>query len=81
MIVEILSPSNTADTRAAVVRYMTMPSVQEILVLHSMEVRAELWQRVPDARWMMLAADDEVLLNSIGLSVRLGIFYRSAGTR
>jgi Uma2 family endonuclease len=35
VLIEILSPSNIRDTWAAVVRYMTIASVQEILVLHS----------------------------------------------
>lgn len=82
LIVEILSPSNVADTRAAVVRYMTMPSVQEVLVLHSMEIQAELWRRVPDAPWMrlMLAAGDDVALQSIGFVTPLTSFYRTAQT-
>jgi len=43
-IVEILSPSNAADTWANVALYATVPSVAEILVLHT-EVRAELLRR------------------------------------
>jgi Uma2 family endonuclease len=73
LIIEIRSPSNTADTRAAVVCYMSIPSVQEILVLHSMEIKAELLRREEDAPWtrLTLLPDDDVTLASIGFTARL----------
>jgi Uma2 family endonuclease len=82
LIMEILSPSNVADTRAAVVRDMSMASVQEIVVPHSTETRAELRRRAPDGGWthLMLGADDDVALESIGLIVSLAAFYRTAPT-
>ena len=80
LIVEILSPSNAHDTRGAVLRYMTIPSAHEILVLHSVEIRAELLRRSPDPPWpqMTLASDDTVTLESIGFSAPLASFYRTA---
>jgi Uma2 family endonuclease len=75
VIVEILSPSNAADTRAAIVSYMTMPSVREILALDSMEIRAELWRRDEKWRHLMLGQDDVVALESIAFSAPLMAFY------
>jgi len=51
LIVEILSPSNLAETCANVWTYTTIPSVREILVLHTAEIRAELLRRLPDESW------------------------------
>jgi Uma2 family endonuclease len=79
LIVEILSPSNTRDTWAAVVRYMTIPSVQEILVLHSTEIKAELLRRASDGPWprVTLLSGGTVTLDSIGFSASLAAFYRA----
>ena len=45
LLVEILSPSNRAETWTNVWAYTTIPSVREILVLHSLRIRAELLRR------------------------------------
>lgn len=42
LVVETLSPGNASKTWANVWAYITIPSVQEVLVLHSMEVGAEV---------------------------------------
>ena len=80
LIIEILSPTNARDTRAAAVRYMTIPSVQEILLLHSAEMRADLLRRQPDIAWarLTLEAEDAVELASIGFSAPVAAFYRTA---
>ena len=51
LVVEILSPSNEAETWGAVWAYTTIPSVQEILVVRSLQVGAELLRRLPDGGW------------------------------
>jgi len=81
LIVEILSPSNVRDTWAAVVRYMTIASVQEILVLHSAEIKAELLRRAPDGPWprLTLLSGGTVELESIGFNVLLDSIYRRSG--
>jgi Uma2 family endonuclease len=82
LIVEILSPSNEADTRANVWAYMTIPSVQEILVLYGDRIGAELLRRRPDGTWPsdpMERADGVLQLDCIGLSTDLAAIY--AGTR
>ncbi len=51
LIVEILSPSNQAQTRANVWSYTTIPSVREILVLHTVAIGAEILRRDADGGW------------------------------
>ena len=48
LIIEILSPSNRAETWMNVWSYTTIPSVREILVLHSDKIGAELLRRGAD---------------------------------
>jgi Plasmid encoded RepA protein len=81
-LVEILSPSNRSETWTNVWAYTTIPSVQEILVLHSTAVRAEMLRRDAEGNW---PERPEVLeggtleLLSIGLQLPLAAAY--AGTR
>lgn len=81
VVVEILSPSNASDTRANVWAYTSIPTVAEILVLHAVEVRAELLRREEDGAWpdnpIELTLGDEVRLESIDLTVPLSAFYRT----
>jgi Uma2 family endonuclease len=51
LLIEILSPGNTADTWENVWSYCTIPSVQEIAIVHSTRVFAELLRRGPDGHW------------------------------
>jgi Uma2 family endonuclease len=48
LLIEVLSPGNEADTRDNVWAYASIPSVQEILIVHSTRVAAELLRRRPD---------------------------------
>lgn len=82
LLVEILSPSNRAETWTNVWAYTTIPSVQEILVVHSTATREELLRRDGDGNWPehpQLLEDGAVELASIGLSIPLLAMY--AGTR
>ena len=45
VLIEILSPSNEADTRANIWAYTTVPSVREILAIRSTRIEAELLVR------------------------------------
>ena len=83
VVVEILSPSNKADTWANVWSYVTIPSVLEILVLHTAEVRADLLRREQDGAWPdspapLASGDATVTLESIGFTTPLVAFYRTA---
>ena len=80
--IEILSPSNKAETWQNVWSYVTIPSVQEILVVHTGEIRGDLLQRLADGSWpddpLTLGPDDAVRLESIDFTGRLAAFYRTA---
>jgi len=82
ILVEILSPSNKSETWANVWSYVTIPSVQEVLVLHTAEMRADLLRRQDDGTWpdnpLTLGLDDAVTLDSIGFVTSLSAFYRTA---
>lgn len=82
VVIEILSPSNKADTWANVWSYVTIPSVREILVLHTADVRADLLRREDDGSWpdnpLVLTPNDTVTLESIGFAAPLSAFYRTA---
>ncbi|MGH7152678.1 MAG: Uma2 family endonuclease, partial [Acetobacteraceae bacterium] len=78
LIVEILSPSNQAKTWTNVWAYTSVPSVQEILVLHSARVGAELLRRTPEGLWPNRTASltaGELVLESIGFRVALAELY------
>ena len=82
IVVEILSPSNRAETWANVWSYVTIPSVQEILVLHTVDIRADLLRRQADGSWpdnpLALTSGDAVILDTINFTVPIAAFYRTA---
>lgn len=51
LLIEILSPGNARETRDNVWTYTTIPTVQEILIVHSTRVRAELLRKGTDGAW------------------------------
>jgi Uma2 family endonuclease len=81
LLIEILSPSNEAQTRANIWAYTTIPSVREILAVQSTRIEAELLRRSPDGSWPeepeILAAADALTLASIGFVTKLDRFYRT----
>ena len=82
LIVEVLSPSNQAETWANVWTYATIPSVREIVVLRTVSIGAELLCRCADGAWPREPTnltDGELVLESIGLRTPLVDLYR--GTR
>jgi Uma2 family endonuclease len=82
ILVEILSPSNKAETWANVWSYVTIPSVRDILLLHSAEIRADVLRRQDDGTWpdnpLTLERGDVVTLACIDFSPKLEAFYRTA---
>ena len=48
LLIEILSPSNEVETNANVWAYTTIPSVREILTIHSTRIAASLLRRGAD---------------------------------
>ncbi len=80
LVVEILSPSNQAETYANVWAYASIPSVQEILVLKTAKIGAELLRRAPDGNWPpqpLVIESGDLTLESIGLSIPLAAAYRT----
>ncbi len=71
------------DTRANVWAYTTIPSVQEILLLRSSRIEAELLRRGPDGSWpagpMMLGPEATLTLDSLGFTLALAAVYRTTG--
>jgi Uma2 family endonuclease len=81
LLIEILSPSNEAQTRANIWAYTTIPSVREILAVHSTRIEAELLRRGADGSWPeepdILAASDTLTLDSIDFASPLIALYRT----
>jgi Uma2 family endonuclease len=78
LLIEILSPSNQAETWANVWAYTTIPSVREILILKTASIGAELLRRNQDGSWPSqpeaIAADGELTLESIGFRISLAAY-------
>jgi Uma2 family endonuclease len=79
LVVEILSPSNEAATWENVWTYVSIPSVQEVLVLRSASIAADLLGRRTDGTWpeepIQIGRDDMLHLESIGLACPLAELY------
>jgi Uma2 family endonuclease len=82
LLVEILSPGNERETWANVWAYTTIPSVREILTLHTKEIRAELLRRQPDGNWpanTLQVTEGELVLDSLGFAAPVAALYRTSG--
>ncbi len=80
LVVEILSPSNPADTWANVWAHTTIPSVQEILIVRSDAIGAELLRRHPGRQWPDLPEPidaGDLTLESVNFTVPLADLYRT----
>lgn len=81
VIIEILSPSNKAETWSNVWTYVTIPSVREILVVRSAEIGADLLRRLSDGSWpgepARIGPDDTLALDCIGFTCPLRALYRT----
>ena len=83
VLIEILSPSNEAETRANVWAYTTIPTVAEIVLLRSTSIQAEILRRQLDGSWPeqpeIVSDDGELRLDSIGFSKPLRSACRTSG--
>lgn len=82
LIIEVLSPGNQRETWFNVWAYTLLPSVRDILVLHSSAVRAALLRREPDGAWPEepdSIAKGDLVLDSIGFRLPLADVYRTSG--
>ena len=71
LAVEILSPSNEGETWSSVWAYTTIPSVQQILIVESLEIGAQLLTRQADGAW---PADPEAVTGLLRLTSISGEF-------
>ena len=84
LIIEILSPSNQAQAWANVWSYTTIPSVREILVLHTVAIGAEILRRRGDGNWPRepeWVTEGELRLDSIDFGVPLAAIYERTHLR
>ncbi|MGE0224037.1 MAG: Uma2 family endonuclease [Acetobacteraceae bacterium] len=83
LLIEILSPGNEARTRSNIWTYTTIPSVREILAVHSTKMKVELLRREPDGNWpamVSIVRPPELLtLHSLDFAVPVIDVYRTAG--
>ena len=81
LLIEILPPSNEVETWANVWTYASIPSVIEILVVHSTRVVAELLRREANGQWpgepVVLGSDDLITLTSVDFKMPLRSIYRT----
>ncbi|TMJ68064.1 MAG: Uma2 family endonuclease [Alphaproteobacteria bacterium] len=79
LLVEILSSDDARDTWDNVWSYTTIPSVREIVVVHSTRVFAELLRRDPDSNWPAepeeIGPDGTLRLESIAFTCPLPAVY------
>jgi Uma2 family endonuclease len=79
VLVEVLSPSTAAHDRGdKAAAYRMIPSVQDIVLMSSTAVAAEIWRRT-ERGWLIedIAGLDAVLhLSSVGIEVPLAAIYR-----
>ena len=79
LLVEILSPSNRAETWRNIWSYLTILSLREVLVLRSTAIPAQLLRRGADGSWPDrpdTVTEDVLELESIEFSVELAALYR-----
>ena len=78
LLVEILSPGNPAETWFNVWAYTSIPSVREILVIHSTAIGADILRRDADGAWPeapIRVSEGEIALDSIGFRFALTDLY------
>lgn len=82
LLIEILSPSDSADTWSNVWAYTSVASVQDILIFDSARIWAALLSRGTDGLWPeqpMEQTTGDMSLNSIGLRLSLTELYARSG--
>jgi Uma2 family endonuclease len=81
LLIEILAPSNEAETWTNIWAYTTVPSVVEILAVHSTRIEAEYLHRNPDGSWPkepeLIGPDGALALRSIGFTIAVAALYRT----
>ena len=82
VLIEILSPSNHAETWRNIWAYMTIPALREILVIRTASLGVELLCRGEDGAWPeqpLALTGGTFTLASIGLTLPVSALYRGTG--
>jgi Uma2 family endonuclease len=83
LVVEVLSPSTEAYDRGdKFAIYRRLPSLQEYLLVSQERMRAELFLRGPDGRWLLgeySGPEESVPLESVGCALPLSEIYDKVG--
>ena len=80
LVVELLTPENHAETWENIWACTSIPSVEEMLVLHVKQVGADLLRRDADGRWprdLERLTGGDLVLHSVGLRIPLADLYRT----
>ena len=78
LVVELLEAANHAETWGNIWACMSIPSVEELLVLHVEQIGADLLRRGVDGQWPRdpkRLSGGNLMLHSIGLRVPLADLY------
>ena len=80
LVIEVLSPGNQDDTRDNVQAYATLPSVQEMAVVHIVRILAEIHRRDPAGDWLpepeRVGPGERLRLTSVALDCAIEDAYR-----
>lgn len=78
VLIEVLSPSTAAHDRGTkAAEYRTLPSAQEIVLLATTAVRAEIWRRTGEG-WLIedvIGADAVLHLRTVDVELPLRLIY------
>ncbi|MEA5569981.1 Uma2 family endonuclease [Calothrix sp. UHCC 0171] len=78
LIVEVLSNSTkSTDKREKRINYQSIESLQEYVLVSQEEIKVEVYRRDTQGNWLLeiLGKNDELSLNSIGLSLTMADIY------
>ena len=81
LLIEILSPGNSSETWENVPHYASLPSVTEILIVHSTRLKAEVLRRQSDGSWpenpTVIDEGGTVRLESIAMDLLMADIYQN----
>ena len=81
LLADIISPNSHAETRGNIWAYATLPSLREILVVHSTRIEVELFRRDAAGNWpeqpRVSNEGDTFQLASIDLALPVRALYRT----
>lgn len=75
-IVEVLSPSTEAlDRGGKFIRYQTLPSLEEYILIAQDDQRVEHYKRRSDQRWLLTVIEDDASVDILDVEVPLSEIY------